>query len=137
MPPNQATLKYVKDSQTTLGCVSSCNGLSFFLQEPSLIRIFLSSKFFSKPNGTKAPSKQSKLSFSSKASTSNGTPSSSSTKENEDDAVDMKDDGLDAEVTPEVKKEAAVDSKDNMKPGKGTLHNFLSGCTLVLIKLST
>jgi DNA ligase-1 len=78
-----------------------------------LTSIFYYSKFFGKPNGTNAPPKQSKLSFATK-SANNGTPSSSSAKENEDE-------NSDTEVKPEVKKEEAVDAKENLKPGKGTL----------------
>jgi DNA ligase-1 len=85
---------------------------------PLLTSIFYNSKFFGKPNGTNAPPKQSKLSFATK-STNNGTPSSSSAKENED--ADMEDENSDAEVKPKVKKEEAVDTKENLKPGKGTL----------------
>jgi DNA ligase 1 len=74
----------------------------------------LNSKFFGNPNGSKAPPKQSKLSFSSK-STSNGAPSSSASKENED--VDMEENGK-AEVAPKVE-DAEVDAKENVKPGSG------------------
>ncbi|TVY68630.1 DNA ligase, partial [Lachnellula suecica] len=93
MPPKQATLGYVKDPQTTLG------------------------KFFKAPNGDapKAVPKQSKLSFSSK---SNGTPSSSATAANDD--VEMRDESSDAKVKPKVKKDEAVDSKENVKPGTDT-----------------
>jgi len=73
-------------------------------------------KFFGKPNGTNAPAKQSKLSFSTKPSSA--TPSSSAAKENED--AEMKDEDSDTEVKPipkkETKKEEAVDSKENVKP---------------------
>ncbi|KAH6712556.1 hypothetical protein BKA61DRAFT_86761 [Leptodontidium sp. MPI-SDFR-AT-0119] len=69
-------------------------------------------KFFGKPNGTNAPAKQTKLSFSSKASV---TPTSSVVTENED--TEMKDEESDTEVKPKVKKEEAVDSKENVKPG--------------------
>ena len=85
---------------------------------PLLTSIFYNSKFFGKPNGTNAPPKQSKLSFATK-STNNGTPSSSSAKENED--VDMEDENSDTEVKPKAKKEEAVDTKENAKPGNGTL----------------
>jgi DNA ligase-1 len=85
---------------------------------PLLTSIFYNSKFFGKPNGTNAPPKQSKLSFATK-STDNGTPSSSSAKENEH--VDMKDEDSDTEVKPKVKKEEVVDTKENGKPGKGML----------------
>jgi DNA ligase-1 len=83
-----------------------------------LTSIFYNSKFFGKPNGTNAPPKQSKLSFATK-STNNGTPSSSSAKENEN--VDMEDENSDVEVKPKVKKEEAVDTKENLKARKGTL----------------
>jgi DNA ligase-1 len=76
--------------------------------------IFVNSKFFGNPNGAKAPPKQSKHSFSSK-STSNGAPSSSASKENED--VDM-DETVKTEATPKVE-EGAVDAKENVKPGTG------------------
>jgi DNA ligase-1 len=74
----------------------------------------LNSKFFGKPNGSKAPPKQSKLSFSSK-STSNGAPSSSASKENED--VDMEE-NVKVELAPKIE-EAGVDAKENVKPGFG------------------
>ena len=70
---------------------------------------------FGKPNGTNAPAKQTKLSFSSKAS---ATPTSSAATENED--TEMKDEESDTEVKPKVKKEEAVDSKENVKPGTST-----------------
>jgi DNA ligase-1 len=76
--------------------------------------IYLNSKFFGNPSGSKAPPKQSKLSFSSK-STSNGAPSSSASKENED--VDMNGPAK-TEATPKVE-EDAVDAKENVKPGTG------------------
>jgi DNA ligase-1 len=76
------------------------------------------SKFFGKPNGANAPPKQSKLSFATK-STNNGTPGSNSAKENKD--VDMEDETSDIEVKPKAKKEETVDTKENAKPGKGTL----------------
>jgi DNA ligase-1 len=78
-----------------------------------LISILPNSKFFGKPNGANAPPKQSKLSFATK-STNNGTPSSNSAKENEDETSDI-------EVKPKAKKEETVDTKENAKPGKGTL----------------
>ena len=81
-----------------------------------LTSILYYSKFFGKPNGTNATPKQSKLSFATK-STNNGTPSSSSVKENED--VGMEDENSDTEVKPKVKKEEAADAKENVKPGKG------------------
>ncbi|PBP27053.1 putative DNA ligase (Polydeoxyribonucleotide synthase) [Diplocarpon rosae] len=99
MPPKQSTLGYVRDSQTTLG------------------------KFFANPNGTKAPSKQSKLSFGSKAPSTS--PCSSVAKENED--TEMKDEDEDAdiveveskfmkEVKKQIKAEPAADAKENVKP---------------------
>ena len=75
MPPKQATLGYVKDSQTTLGWVR-------LPKRKRLLLIHVLSKFFGKPNGTNAPAKQSKLSFSTKPSSA--TPSSSAAKENEE-----------------------------------------------------
>ncbi|KAF4615541.1 hypothetical protein G7Y89_g15319 [Cudoniella acicularis] len=96
MPPKQATLGYVKDSQTTLG------------------------KFFKAPNGStpKVPPKQSKLAFSSKSTTNNGAPSSSAAEKSED--VETKEDLSDAEIKPKLKKEEAIESKENVKPGKET-----------------
>ncbi|RDW65255.1 DNA ligase-1 [Coleophoma crateriformis] len=77
MAPKQATLGFVKPSQTTLG------------------------KFFGQPNGSKAaPPKQSKLSFSTKATTKN---------EAENDDVDMKDEVQDG-------KEEELESKESLKP---------------------
>ena len=112
MPPKQATLGYVKDSQTTLGWVR-------LPKRKRLLLIHVLSKFFGKPNGTNAPAKQSKLSFSTKPSSA--TPSSSAAKENED--AEMKDEDSDTEVKPipkkETKKEEAVDSKENVKPAIG------------------
>lgn len=72
------------------------------------------SKFFGKPNGSTAPAKQSKLSFSSK-STSNGVPSSSAAKENED--VDMEDTA--EKKVPTKVEEDALAKKENVKPGTG------------------
>ena len=83
-----------------------------------LTSIFPKSKFFGKPNGTNAPPKQSKLSFATK-STSNGTPSSSATKENEN--VNIEDGASDTEVKPKAEKEEAVDTKENVKLPKGAL----------------
>jgi hypothetical protein len=76
--------------------------------------VLLYSKFFSNPNAPKAPAKQSKLSFSSKG-TSNGTPSSSASKENDD--VDMED-AAEGEVTLRIKDDA-IAKKENVKPGTG------------------
>ncbi|KAI9047918.1 hypothetical protein LZ554_007720 [Drepanopeziza brunnea f. sp. 'monogermtubi'] len=77
-------------------------------------------KFFGNPNGTKAPSKQSKLTFGSKATST--TPSSSLVKENED--TDMKDEDEELEAKPKVKKEVkkkeVADIKENVKPEKET-----------------
>ncbi|CZT51677.1 related to DNA ligase (ATP) [Rhynchosporium secalis] len=89
MPPKQSTLGYVKDPQTTLG------------------------KFFGKPNGTSAPAKQSKLAFSSKAST---TPNTSAAKENEDS--EMKDEESDTEVKSKIesKKKKEEDWDTETKP---------------------
>ncbi|CZT07532.1 related to DNA ligase (ATP) [Rhynchosporium graminicola] len=90
MPPKQSTLGYVKDPQTTLG------------------------KFFGKPNGTSAPAKQSKLAFSSKAST---TPNTSAAKEIEDS--EMKDEESDTEVKSKIeskkKKEEEPDTETKPK----------------------
>ena len=89
-----------------------------------LTLMFVNSKFFKAPNrdAPKATPKQSKLSFSSK---SNGTPSSSATVANED--VEMKDEDSETEVKPKVKKEAAVDSKENVKPGTGKCFGMAAG----------
>jgi DNA ligase-1 len=73
-------------------------------------------KFFGNPNGTKAPAKQSKLSFSSKSG--NAAAPKAEVEEDAKDA-EMKDDDSDKEVKSKVKKEEAVDSKENVKPGKG------------------
>jgi len=75
-------------------------------------------KFFGQPNGTKAPAKQAKLSFSSKSAAKNETPSSSTAKENED--IEMKEEELDAEVKPRAELKEYNDSKENAQPGKGT-----------------
>ncbi|KAF8857126.1 DNA ligase [Acephala macrosclerotiorum] len=100
MPPKQATLGYVKDSQTSIN------------------------KFFGNPNGSKAPSKQSKLAFSSKAAPS---PNNDKDVEMEDaklePEVDAKDEGddkmetsaADADVKPNVKKEEDVEVKPKVK----------------------
>jgi DNA ligase-1 len=111
MPPKQATLGYVKDSQTNITCVfphTSCY-LALFANI-----ISCNSKFFGTPNAPKPPAKQSKLSFSSK-NTSNGAPNSGASKENED--VDMEDD-VDKEVPSKVKDDA-IAKKENVKPGTG------------------
>ncbi|KAI1755385.1 hypothetical protein F4782DRAFT_403276 [Xylaria castorea] len=84
MPPKQATLGYVKPSQTTLG------------------------KFFGQPNGSKpAPTQQSKLSFATKpakktkkepeASSNNQSPPSSAVKADAD--TDAKENGSPKKVT--------------------------------------
>jgi len=106
MPPKQATLGYVKDSQTNITCVFPHTSLYFATSANSAS---WNSKFFGAPNGPKPPAKQSKLSFHSK-STSNG-----ASKENED--VDMEDD-VDQEVSSKVKGDA-IAKKENVKPGKG------------------
>ena len=72
------------------------------------------SKFFGQPNGTKAAPKQSKLSFSTKASSKNDPPSSSSAKENED--LDMAEEESDIEVKPAVEKSDAVTRKRSRTP---------------------
>ncbi|OWO99922.1 hypothetical protein B2J93_8542 [Marssonina coronariae] len=99
MPPKQSTLGYVRDSQTTLG------------------------KFFGNPNGTKAPSKQSKLAFGSRATST--PPSSSAAKENGN--TEMKDEDDDAytvgfkpkvieEANKKIKAEPAADARESVKP---------------------
>jgi DNA ligase 1 len=110
MPPKQATLGYVKDSQTNITCVPlrTCQ-VNQFTNADSWYR-----KFFGNPNGPKPPAKQSKLSFSSK-STSNGAPSSSASRGNED--VDMADAG-EPEVISELRGDA-IAKKENVKPGTG------------------
>lgn len=82
-------------------------------------RTIYNRKFFGKPNGTQAPAKQSKLSFSSKAVSTTPSSSSSTAKENGD--TKMKDEESGTEVKPKIKKEEAVDAKENVKPGKGML----------------
>jgi len=111
MPPKQATLGYVKDSQTNITCV--------FRRISRYFAVFANtaswnSKFFGAPNGPKPPAKQSKLAFSSK-STSNGATNSSASKENDD--VDMED-AVDKEVSSKVKDDA-IAKKENVKPGTG------------------
>jgi len=111
MPPKQATLGYVKDSQTNITCVSPRISRSDMTFSNTA---YLASKFFGNPNAPKPPAKQSKLSFSSK-STSNGAPSSSASKENGD--VDMAD-AAESEVKPKIKDDR-IAKKENMKPGTG------------------
>jgi len=72
-------------------------------------------KFFGNPNGTKAPAKQSKLSFSSKSA--NAAAPKAEVEDSKD--AEMNDDDSDKEVKPKFKKEEAVESKENVKPGKG------------------
>ena len=121
MPPKQGTLKYVKDSQTSLACVASRVAAFHCCIQISLTYGASSSKFFSQPNGTRAkpPAKQSTLSFSSKSGTINGTPCSSASKENED--VESKDEGFDMEIKPYVKKEDDLEMKENLKPENSTV----------------
>lgn len=91
-------------------------------------------KFFGRPSSTKAPTKQSKLSFSSKPSAKDEPPSSSSTKQNED--IEMHDEGgSDTEIKPKAEKEEDVDMKENVKPGKGMLnsHSGYTSLRLILI----
>jgi DNA ligase 1 len=76
--------------------------------------MLLNSKFFGQPNGTKAPAKQSKLSFSTKPSAKNEPPSSSSTKEDED--VEMDDEDSEAEVKPTVEKGDGITRKRSRTP---------------------
>jgi DNA ligase-1 len=114
MPPKQATLGYVKDPQTTLGCV--CFLYYFF--ESFLMHMLLVSKFFGQPNGTKPPAKQSKLSFSSKSAAKQDLRSSNSSKENED--VEMKNEESETEVKPKVEMTEDADAKGNVKPEKCT-----------------
>ena len=110
MPPKQATLGYVRNSQTTLGCVNSVIAARY------LTNNLLNSKFFSQPNGSRAPAQQSKLASSSK-SIGTDPPSSSSSKENED--ADIKDEPSEIEVISKVEKEGEVDINEDMKPESG------------------
>ncbi|KAF2866839.1 hypothetical protein BDV95DRAFT_199649 [Massariosphaeria phaeospora] len=64
MAPKQATLGYVRPSQTTLGCEDS---LAVFFTSHRLQLIDSDRKFFGKSAGTAAKSQQSKLSFSTKS----------------------------------------------------------------------
>ncbi|QSZ28923.1 hypothetical protein DSL72_003430 [Monilinia vaccinii-corymbosi] len=89
MPPKQATLGYVKDSQTTLG------------------------KFFGQPKG--APAKQSKLSFSSKSSASKPPANSISPSEETQD-VEMKDGDSDADHKDSFKEEKGVKRSRSSSP---------------------
>jgi len=76
--------------------------------------------FFGQPSSTKAPPKQSKLSFSSKSSRGNGAPSSSAAKENED----IEDEGSSAEIQPVARNEY-VDANKNVNSGRSMLHNLV------------
>ncbi len=89
----------------------------------------LNSKFFSNPNGSKAPSKQSKLAFSSKpvpqakkgddVETEDGHGKKANVQQEleggADDNVEMKDGDSYADVKPKVKKEKL---KENVELGK-------------------
>ena len=111
MAPKQATLGYVRDSQTTLGLVKTW--LYFVLG------LTLYSKFFGKPNGTKPPVKQSTLSFATKSNSKNDTPSSSSAKETED--AEMKDEDSDNEVKPMVEKVEKI-KDETLKDAKKSIY---------------
>ena len=76
------------------------------------------SKFFGKPNGTKIPPKQSKLSFATKTT---------AVEENEE--VDMVDADSDDQVKPKVKRNE-VEHKENIKLDKG-LSTSLGGFVVV------
>lgn len=110
MPSTQATLGYVKSSQTTLGCDSRPACLEGQQANPHVPH----SKFFGQPNGTKAPPKQSKLSFSTKASSKNDPSSSNSAKENED--IDMAGEESDIEAKPVIEKSDGVTRKRSRTP---------------------
>jgi DNA ligase-1 len=116
MPPKQATLGYVKDSQTTLRCV---NLLAHGQQCEALTDGSLFSKFFKNPNGItpKEAPKQSKLAFSTKSNTNGAAPVATTSSAQGD--VDMKNDS-DSESKPAPQKESLVESKENVKPKKGT-----------------
>ena len=83
----------------------------------------LNRKFFGQPNGTKAPAKQSKLSFSSKSVAKNEAPNPSSAKENEN--VEMKEEESDTEVKPKIETKVDVERKENAKLGKGMPVHFI------------
>jgi len=117
MPPKQATLGYVRDSQTTLGLV-----MTLFVFWPKLT---LYRNFFGKPNGTKPPPKQSTLSFSTKSSSKNETASPSSAKENEDNQQKDGDSDIDMEPKLERGEQGEIDApKQELKNSL----SFFSSC---------
>jgi DNA ligase-1 len=124
MPPKQATLGYVKDSQTTLGFVCL-----YFTIIPGWKAYwhssFLYSKFFGNPNAPKAPAKQSKLAFSTKSTN----PTSKSEIEDEEKSTDVK---VNASSEVEEKnsiakeEEDALESNESVKVRKGTELSLLA-----------
>lgn len=106
MPPKQATLGYVKSSQTTIGWVKVfCSSvldiaysLSFLVSSPG-IRIckyanLSLSKFFGKPNGSKpTPTQQTKLSFATKSAKKPKDEPQDSTEEAESSGKKIKAEG--------------------------------------------
>ena len=78
-----------------------------------------SRKFFGQPNGTKAPAKQSKLSFSTKATGKSEGLSLSSTKENDDSEI--KEDESEVELNPRLPKVEETEVPENKEREKSNV----------------
>ncbi|KAI1355624.1 hypothetical protein F5Y01DRAFT_269288 [Xylaria sp. FL0043] len=93
MPPKQATLGYVRPSQTTLGSVVNLSPVLV-----SAYRKWQYRKFFGQPNGSKpTPTQQSKLSFATKSAKKTTEPEASEAKQSPSSSPPVKADPSAAE----------------------------------------
>lgn len=128
MAPKQATLGYVRPSQTTLGCVVFTLGAaSTFTQSfPTLSELFvfvligisplLCSKFFTKPSDSKPAPQQTKLSFAAKSADK---PKKLEPKKQEDDE-DVKEEEQEQETKPSSQSSlSSASTKENSAPAPG------------------